>query len=275
MRSRLSSIESSPLRARIAEAGELAVGDYGAGPLLVALHGFTLTGAQFAPLATYLDRHVLAPDLPGHGATSVTPVDLPTTIDAIAGWLTDLATPVPIVGYSMGGRVAMSLALDHPELVDRLVVISAGPGIRDPKQRAARARNDKHLAARIREVGVDRFLDDWLDAPITSTAAVDETTSSADRAIRQGNSGSGLAAALRGLGQGVSPYLGDRLGELAMPLLTVAGGNDVQYREHAASLAAAAGDGIHQVVAGVGHNVVLEAPEALGALIEEFLGPRT
>ncbi len=116
MRSRLSSIESSPLRARIAEAGELAVGDYGAGPLLVALHGFTLTGAQFAPLATYLDRHVLAPDLPGHGDTRVTPVDLPTTIDAIAGWLTGLATPVPVVGYSMGGRVAMSLALDHPEL---------------------------------------------------------------------------------------------------------------------------------------------------------------
>ena len=58
-----------------------------------------------------------------------------------------------------------------------------------------------------------------------------------------------------------------------MPLLTVSGGNDVQYSEHAASLAAAASDGIHQVVAGVGHNVVLEAPEALGALIEEFLGP--
>lgn len=263
------------MRAPIAEAGELAVAEYGAGPLLVALHGFTLAGAQFAPLATYLDCHVLAPDLPGHGDTSVTPVDLPTTIDAIAAWLTGLPTPVPLVGYSMGGRIAVSLALDHPELVDRLVVISAGPGIRDPEERAARARTDNHLAARIREVGVDRFLDDWLDAPITSTAALDEPTRSADRAIRQNNSGAGLAAALRGLGQGASPYLGDRLGELTMPLLTVSGSNDVRYGEYAASLAAAAGDAIHQIVAGVGHNVVLEAPKALGALIEDFLGPRT
>ena len=261
------------MRARIAEAGDLAVGDYGAGPLLVALHGFTLTGAQFAPLATYLDRHILAPDLPGHGDTMVKPVGLSTTIDAIAGWLSGLPTPVPVVGYSMGGRIATSLALDHPELVDRLIVISAGPGIRDPNERAARARRDSDLAARIRKLGVDRFLDDWLDAPTTSTAALDEPTRSADRAIRQTNSAEGLAAALRGLGQGASPYLGDRLGELAMPLLAVSGGNDVRYGEQAASLAAAAGDGIHQVVPGVGHNVVLEAPKALGGLIEAFLGP--
>ena len=261
------------MRAPIAEAGMLAVSDYGAGPPLVALHGFTLTGAQFAPLATYIDREILAPDLPGHGDTTLTPVDLPTTVDAIAGWLTDLPTPLPVLGYSMGGRIAMSLALDHPELVGRLVVISTGPGIRDPKERAGRARDDDHLAARIRDEGADRFLDDWLDAPITSTASLDEPTRLADRAIRQTNSAEGLAAALRGLGQGASPYLGDRLGELAMPLLTVSGGNDVRYGEHAASLAAGAGDGIHQVVAGVGHNVVLEAPKALGALIEDFLGP--
>ncbi len=263
------------MRAPIAEAGTLAVGDYGVGPPLVALHGFTLTGAQFAPLAPYLDRHVLAPDLPGHGDTTLIPVDLPTTIDSIAGWLTGLPTPVPVLGYSMGGRIAMSLALGHPELVGRLVVISAGPGIRDPKERAARAQNDSRLAARIREVGADPFLDDWLDAPITSTAALDEPTRLADRAMRQTNSAEGLAAALRGLGQGASPYLGDRLGELAMPLLAVSGGNDVRYGEHAATLAAGAGDGIHQVVTGVGHNVVLEAPKALGALIEAFLGPRT
>ncbi|GMQ86565.1 MAG: 2-succinyl-6-hydroxy-2,4-cyclohexadiene-1-carboxylate synthase [Acidimicrobiia bacterium] len=260
------------MRVPIVEAGGLAVGYYGAGPLLVALHGFTLTGAQFAPLATYLDRQIAAPDLPGHGDTTLTPVDLATTIDAIAAWLTGLPGPVPVLGYSMGGRIAMSLALDHPELVERLVVISAGPGIRDARERAARARRDDHLAAQIQELGVDRFLEDWLDAPITSTTSLDEPTRLADRAIRQTNSAEGLAAALRGLGQGASPYLGDRLGGLTMPLLTVSGGTDVRYGEYAASVAAGAGDGTHQVVVGVGHNVVLQAPRELARLVAEFLG---
>jgi 2-succinyl-6-hydroxy-2,4-cyclohexadiene-1-carboxylate synthase len=251
----------------------LAIRRFGAGPPLVALHGFTLTGAQFAPLADHLDRSILAPDLPGHGATTLTPVDLPTTIDGLALMLGDLNPPVPIIGYSMGARIALSLALDRPDLVERVVMVSAGPGIEDSYARTMRASEDEELADRIRRGGMSRFLDEWLTSPITSTASVDEALRRADRVVREENTTAGLIAALQGLGQGASPYLGARLGKLAMPLLTVSGGRDARYTEQGEGLAAAVPDGRHAVIPGVGHNVVLEAPERLGAVVQEFLGP--
>jgi 2-succinyl-6-hydroxy-2,4-cyclohexadiene-1-carboxylate synthase len=251
----------------------LAIRRFGAGPPLVALHGFTLTGAQFAPLADHLDRSILAPDLPGHGGTTLTPIDLPTTIDGLARMLGNLNPPVPVVGYSMGGRIALSLALDRPDLVERTVMVSAGPGIEDSYARTMRASEDEELADRIRRGGMSRFLDEWLTSPVTSTTSVDEALRRADRVVREENTAAGLSAALHGLGQGTSPYLGARLGELAMPLLTISGGRDVRYTELAAGLAAAVPDGRHAVIPGAGHNVILEAPQELATVVEEFLGP--
>jgi 2-succinyl-6-hydroxy-2,4-cyclohexadiene-1-carboxylate synthase len=249
----------------------LAVRRFGTGPPLVALHGFTLTGAQFAPLANHLDRSILAPDLPGHGGTTLTPIDLPTTIDGLARMLGDLNPPVPIIGYSMGARIALSLALDRPDLIERIVIVSAGPGIEDPYARTMRAAEDEELADRIRRMGMARFLDEWLTSPVTSTTSVDEALRQADRVVREENTTTGLIAALHGLGQGASPYLGARPGELAMPLLTVSGGKDVRYTEQAAGLTAAVPDGRHTVIPGAGHNVVLEAPEELGTIVQQFL----
>jgi len=251
--------------------GNVSVREYGAGPPLVALHGFTLTGAQFEPLANHLGRSILAPDLPGHGTTRVTPVDVPTTIAALTQWLQGVDTPVPVLGYSMGGRIALSLALDRPSVVDRLIMVSAGPGIEDSYSRAMRTAEDSELAGRIRNGGMNRFVDEWLSAPVTSTASVDEATRSADRAVRAENTPSGLAAAVAGLGQGTFPYLGDRLGKLGMPLLVVSGARDERYTEQSAAMAKAAPNGEHVVIEGAGHNVVLEAPGELAAAVEDFL----
>lgn len=252
--------------------GDLSVREYGSGPPIVALHGFTLTGAQFATLAEYVDRTILAPDLPGHGATGVAPADLPHTIEALTLWLSGEDTPLPVLGYSMGGRIALALALDRPDVVERVVVVSAGPGISDSYSRAMRIAEDSELAERIHRGGLQRFLDEWLSAPVTSTEAVDEPTRQADRVVREENSPSGLAAALSGLGQGAFPYLGDRLHKLTLPLLAVSGSRDERYSEQAASLAAAVPDGRQEVIEGAGHNVVLEVPEELGRVVEEFFG---
>lgn len=250
----------------------LAVHRYGSGPPLVALHGFTLGGAQFAALAGSLRCSVLAPDLPGHGATVIRPVDVPTTIGALASWMTGFDAPVPVLGYSMGGRIALSLALDRSELVTRVITVSTGPGIGDAHGRRMRAAEDAELADRIEREGVGRFLDRWLAAPMTSTKGVDATTRAADRAVREQNTAEGLAAALRGLGQGTYPYLGDRIQSLTVPLLAASGGDDHHYTEQAAALAATAPEGRHVVIPGAGHNVVLEAPGRLAEAVREFLG---
>ncbi len=238
---------------------------------MAALHGFTLTGAQFAPLAGAGFRFH-APDLPGHGRTRIDPIDIPTTMSVLGQWLQSFDDPIPLLGYSQGGRIALLFALEYPSLVDRLVLVSASPGVRDAVDREARRRTDDALAVRIETIGLDAFLDDWSSNPITGTDHLDERAQRTDRAIRIENSATGLAAALRGLGQGSQPYVGDRLRELAVPLLTVSGRHDAKYESLAAEMAVAVPDGQHVSIDGAGHNVVLDAPEDLVATVAEFCG---
>lgn len=233
---------------------------------LLCLHGFTYTGAQFNELSRHVARPIVAPDLhPG------APLTIEGTLFAIEDVINVLGGPVPVLGYSMGGRLALSLSLERPDLVDRLIVVSSGAGIADPERRAERRSADLELAARIEAEGVSAFLDDWLARPLTSTAILAPEAAARDRAIREENTAAALAAALRSFGQGSYPYLGDRLGSLQAPLLGVSGERDSRYTEETAALAAAAPDGSHETIPGVGHNVVAEAPEALGALVKEFV----
>ena len=102
----------------------------GAGPPLVLLHGFAMHGGLFAPMLPALARryraHVV--DLPGHGwSASVAPYDLPTLAAAIDGALAEVETPVTLVGWSLGGQVALQWALARPERVRRLVLVASTP----------------------------------------------------------------------------------------------------------------------------------------------------
>ena len=249
---------------------DLAVRIFGTGRIVAALHGFTLTGSQFAPLARN-GLQIHAADLPGHGDTWLRPVDPPTTIGAIARWMASFGMPVPLIGYSLGGRMALLTALEHPDVVERLVVISASPGIAGDAARAARRARDRALADHIEAVGTEAFLDEWLAGPITGTHHLDDEARRRDRAVRAINTASGLAAALRGLGQGAQPYVGDRLSDLKVPLLTVSGSRDTAYTELARTMADTAPDAAHVVIDGAGHNVVLDAPRALGSTLVGFI----
>jgi 2-succinyl-6-hydroxy-2,4-cyclohexadiene-1-carboxylate synthase len=212
-----------------------------------------------------------AADLPGHGNTRVHPIDIPTTVGAIARWLTSFGKPVPLIGYSQGGRMALLTALDHPDIVERLVVISASPGIAGEAERAARRARDQALADHIEDVGSEAFLDEWLEGTIAGTGHLDEEVRRQDRGVRAANTGAGLAAALRGLGQGTQPYVGDRLGELGMPLLTVSGSRDTVYTGVARDMADAAPQGAHLSIDTAGHNVILDAPRWLASTISDFV----
>ncbi len=249
--------------------GTLAIRRFeGSRPTIVALHGFGLHGAQFAPLAAVTGWAIDAPDLPGHGLTTIEPVDLDTTITALAAWIEDTGHR-RVLGYSQGGRLALHLAWRRPDLVEALVVVSAGAGL-EGEPLEMRREIDEAGASRIERDGVGAYLDGWLDDPVFGTTRLDEPSRTADRALRMENAASGLAAALGGLGQGALPKV--PVEALACPILWIAGALDAGYVAIMATLAASRGDDL-VIVPAVGHNVIAEAPAAIACAVAAWSPP--
>jgi len=230
---------------------------------IVLLHGFTQTGVSWRPVVERLgdDVEVAVPDLPGHGRASDQRLDLAGTAAAVAA----TAGRAIYVGYSMGGRVALRLALDHPDRVERLVLVGATAGIDDPAERAARREADEALARRIEADGVEPFLAGWLAQPLFAglTPAPD------DLAARRANTAAGLAASLRLCGTGtMDPPWWDGLGGLAAPTTVVAGEHDARFRALGERLAGAIGGAARvEVIASTGHACHLQDPAAVARVI--------
>ncbi len=172
------------------------------------------------------------------------------------------------VGYSMGGRLVLHLALTHPEMVEHLVLVSAGPGIADPKERLERRAADEELADWIERHSHEEFLDSW-----TQQSIFDGVPPQVNRAHRL-SSPSEIAGQLRRLGQGIQPSLWDRLGELLTPVTFVVGENDEAYREIAAAAAPLISSPVDiRVVPGAGHALIHEDSTVLAQTIIEVARP--
>lgn len=247
-------------------------------PILL-LHGFTGTGDGWRRLTAALAGHldVVTVDLPGHGR-STAPADsgryafgrladdLAAVLDAVG------AARAIVLGYSMGGRAALKLALHHPDRVAALVLESTSPGIADPAQRAARRESDHHLAHRLEREGITPFVDHWERLPLwASQSALDEWTRGELRAQRLMQSPAGLANCLRGAGQGLDPPVTDRLAELRFPVLLVAGALDAGYVALARMMAARLPDARLEIVPDAGHAVHLERPAQYADVVKRFL----
>lgn len=235
-------------------------------PDVLALHGFTQRGAVWGELTGLLGGVWRAPDLPGHGATP------PMTWGEAAAWAASLAVDAGVVvGYSMGGRLALGAALECP--VRRLVLVSASAGITDAGARAARAERDLELADRIVAMGIDDFVAEWLGGPLfAGLGRRDRAWRDADAALRRGNDAGALAEALRLLGRGAQPPLADRLGEVGAASLVVAGALDRAGVGDAEVLAAGLPHASLVVLPGVGHAVMGEDPVALAGVVGDWLG---
>jgi 2-succinyl-6-hydroxy-2,4-cyclohexadiene-1-carboxylate synthase len=232
---------------------------------VVLLHGFTQTRQSWRRTVAALGGRyrALVPDLPGHGQAAAR---RPASFAACTAYVRALADgPFVLAGYSMGGRVALHAALALTGLVERLVLVGASPGLADPGERAARREADEALARRIEEIGIEAFATEWGAQPLF--AGQDARVAAAAHADRLRNTPSGLAAALRGLGTGVMRPLWDRLPELAIPVTLVVGERDEKFRAIAERMATAIPDCRVEVVAGAGHAVQLERPEAVAAAI--------
>lgn len=233
---------------------------------IVLLHGFTQGGAIWVPImeAVTTRAPIDAPDLPGHGSESAVATDLPSTASAI----TDRYGRGAYVGYSMGGRVALHVALAHPDLVSHLVLCSTTAGIDDPQERIQRRTADSALAAHIRDVGVDMFLTEWLAQPMFASLAV----TSHDAEVRAANTAEGLARSLETSGTGTQEPLWGRLHTLEMPVLVVTGERDEKFTAIGRRLVEEIGDNARLVeVPGAGHAVPFERPTDFAALLSAFL----
>lgn len=243
----------------------LAADREGSGPRLVLVHGFAQTRRCWGPVAASLagDHEVVRVDAPGHGGSAELQVDLSGTADLLAEY-----GPATYIGYSMGGRMCLELALRRPEAVNGLVLVSATAGIDSAAGRADRRAADGALAERIVAHGVDAFVDHWLALPLFARLPPEGRF----EAERRANTAPGLAASLRLAGTGTQEPSWDRLGTLDMPVLVVAGGADTKFAVLAARLADHIGPNTTlSVIPGVGHTTHLEAPEAFLAVLRAWL----
>jgi 2-succinyl-6-hydroxy-2,4-cyclohexadiene-1-carboxylate synthase len=234
---------------------------------VVLLHGFAGTGRAWDPVAQRLDRErytALAPDLRGHGdARDARPVSFAACVEDV---LAAAPTRFVLCGYSMGGRIALHVALAAPERVERLVLAATTAGIDDAAARAARRDDDERLAAFADTASIEQFADRWAAQPLFAATPPQAARIWREDLLR--NDPRALAAVLRGLGAGAMAPLWDRLAELTMPATALAGERDGKYVAIAERLVERLPAAELVVVEGAGHGLPREAPEAIAAAIE-------
>ena len=226
-------------------------------PRVVLVPGFTQTASSWARTAAVVREScaVRALDVPEPGT-------LASTARAIG-----IAGRAGIyIGYSMGGRLALRLALDQPELVHGLMLISTSPGIVDPSERSARVAADELLAQGIERDGVHAFLEQWLAQPMFAGVPADAP----GLADRRRLTPQFLTSCLRRLGTGAMEPMWHRLGDLAMPVTLVTGTRDEKFTQIAHRMLERMHPGVRHVQLDGGHALPLEQPEVLGGLITAF-----
>jgi 2-succinyl-6-hydroxy-2,4-cyclohexadiene-1-carboxylate synthase len=249
----------------------------GAGTPVTLLHGFTQTGHGWHEIIAKMPAGWtwIVPDLRGHGQTR-TAAGAPCTLDACAGDLVMLWDHLGLershlVGYSMGGRLALHAAVTRPERIASLMSIGAHAGL-DPDARADRRQSDEELARRIKQGGLEAFVDYWGALPLFAGLARRGPAFNARlRAQRLSSEAEGLAASLRGMGAGAMEPLWSELARITVPCTFVAGEEDRAFVDAARRMGGAVPNGKVEIVPGAGHAVQLEKPAAFARLLASHL----
>ena len=251
----------------------------GSGPPLLLLHGFSGSARSWTRcLPAWAERHrVIAPDLLGHAGSDAPADPALYALERQAAGLHDLlalleAVPATVIGYSMGARLALTLAVAYPADLAGLVLESPSAGIADPIDRAARRTADGRLADEIERDGVRVFVERWEAQPLfASHADLPAEVREAQRRERLRHGTTGLAASLRGAGQGAMTPLYDRLGAIGVPTLVIAGARDGAGLQRARAVAVGIPGARLGVIDGSGHTPHLEQPDRFMRLVDEAL----
>lgn len=247
---------------------------------IVFLHGFLGSGSEWGEITASLGGafSCLCPDLPGHGGAAMADCsDAAAVSEWLLHYLDDAGVKTcALAGYSMGGRLALYLALRHPARFHAVILESASPGVRDDAARAQRRAADERLAARLEAVAGDAqafraFLEEWHAQPFFAGMARNQARLDALMMRRMRQDSRRLAAVLRGLGQGVMPDLWDALAKYRIPTLLIAGERDPKYAGIAAMMSDACPSITVRIMPDCGHNVHFENPGGYTNAVKDFL----
>ncbi len=248
-----------------------------ASPPTLFLHGFMGTGADWLDAAgRFAGRSFcILPDLPGHGANPHLP-DAPLNFDVLAEGVIDLLdrqklARVNLVGYSMGGRIALYTALQRPERVAALVLEGANPGLSAAPERRARAQADAARAQAMLSEGMDAFVEGWYELGLFASLHRHPRLLAQVKAKRKKNDPRMAARVIQELSPGRLPSLWDRLSELTMPVLLLAGELDAKYAALVSKMAAKIPGARVAIIPDAGHNTHLENPAAFAAVVGKRL----
>jgi 2-succinyl-6-hydroxy-2,4-cyclohexadiene-1-carboxylate synthase len=250
----------------------------GSGPTILLLHGFTGCKENWTTLVSSLSASfkVITLDLIGHGNT-----DSPNEVDRyeMKNVCMDIAEllhkfeveQVHLLGYSMGGRVALAFSLLYPKLVQSLILESSSPGLASAEERKQRREADEHLALHIKQRGVPIFVDRWENISLFESQKklpieVQETI----RAQRLRNRATGLANSLRGMGTGKQPSYWDKLSTISVPVLFICGEWDEKFCRIAELMKKHVPKSSIYKVSDAGHAIHVEQPEFFGKIVMEF-----
>jgi 2-succinyl-6-hydroxy-2,4-cyclohexadiene-1-carboxylate synthase len=215
------------------------------------------------------DHTLVGIDLPGHAGSDAVRADLNDTAAMVVDAVRDAIgnDPGDLLGYSLGARVALHVVTGTDLALNRVVLIGAHGGIDDPDARAARRQQDEDTAAALEASGdVEGFIERWVSGPMFGRLA-----DAADVPERRRNSAAGLASSLRLAGTGTQEPLWDRMPDVEVALLALAGSDDSRFCAHAIRLAKLAPHAVASLIPGGGHAVHLAQPQATARLVLHWL----
>ncbi|MCG5059221.1 MAG: 2-succinyl-6-hydroxy-2,4-cyclohexadiene-1-carboxylate synthase [Limnoraphis sp. WC205] len=246
-------------------------------PVLLFLHGFLGNGNDFNTVISPLSKSFdcIAVDLPGHGKTKVNSGDdfysLSNTAKGLIDWLEELQIKQCfLVGYSMGGRLALYLALYYPQYFNKVVLESASPGLKTEKERTERYLSDVQLAKELEKLELEEFLTRWYDKPLFQTFKTHPQFNTI-LARRLQNNPTELAKSMRWMGTGNQPPLWDKLSTSEIPLLLLVGELDEKFIKINQEMANLCSTAKLEIILNCGHNIHVENPQQWVKLVQEFL----
>lgn len=248
---------------------------HGEGVPVVLLHGFTGSTLTWDKVVTARPdgMQLITVDLPGHGWTKGTSrITMDSCIDDLHGLFQHLELDTFfLVGYSMGGRTALSYTVKYPESVRGLILESASPGLKDTKARKNREAGDEELAKLLEEEGIESFVDYWENIPLFATQKeLPDETQAAIRAERMSQSKKGLADSLRGMGTGSQPSNWEALKDVTVPVKLLAGELDEKFVAINQQMAEMLPYAELDIFPKCGHALHIEQPEHFQQALLEF-----